>query len=118
MPLPCSSSPHQTRFAGLWRGPQYIVLARANESPLRQGFAPQRLYGVFTPPGLAGQKDSQILFLQLSLLSQSLHLIGKAPQVDEALGVLLVVVALLKGDQVLGVQGLRRGDGGGDDIAL
>ena len=27
MPLPCSSSPHQTRFAGLWRGPQLSVCA-------------------------------------------------------------------------------------------
>ena len=27
MPLPCSSSPHQTRFAGLWRGPKLSVCA-------------------------------------------------------------------------------------------
>ena len=25
MPLPCSSSPHQTRFAGLWRGPRWTI---------------------------------------------------------------------------------------------
>ena len=27
MPLPCSSSPHQTRFAGLWRGPRLSFCA-------------------------------------------------------------------------------------------
>ena len=27
MSLPCSSSPHQTRFAGLWRGPRLSVCA-------------------------------------------------------------------------------------------
>ena len=42
---------------------------------------------------------------RLSLLPQGLDLVGQAPQVDEALGVLLVVVALLEGDQILGVQG-------------
>ena len=25
MPLPCSSSPHQTRFAGLWRGSRWTI---------------------------------------------------------------------------------------------
>ena len=98
--------PDKPASLGFGGDPNILYLRGRNEFALAPRFcSAKRLYGVFTPPGLAGQKDSQILFLQLSLLSQSLHLIGKAPQGDEALGVLLVVVALLKGDQILGVQG-------------
>ena len=57
MSLPCSSSPHQTRFAGLWRGPRLSVCAVRTPPTLaepwqlgngwvRQCFAPYSLVKV------------------------------------------------------------------------
>ena len=48
--------------------------------------------------------------LQLALLPQRLNLIGQAPEIDEALGVHLVIVALVEGSQLLGIQSLGGGD--------
>ena len=68
-------------------------------------------------PGTARHSLLCFLSLQLALLPQRLDLLGQAPEVDEALGVGLVVVALLEGDQVFGVEALRGGDAGVDDVA-
>ena len=57
-------------------------------------------------------------FLQLSLLPQRLHLGGQTPEVDEAGGLCLIVIALAEGHQILRVQGIRRSGAGGDDVAL
>ena len=47
-----------------------------------------------------------------------LNLDGQAVEVDEALGVLLVVVAFAEGGDFLGVQGVGAPDTGVDHIAL
>ena len=36
MPLPCASSPHQTRFAGLWRGPRLSICAVQTQPTLAE----------------------------------------------------------------------------------
>ena len=72
--------PDKPASLGFGGDPNILYLRGRNEFALAPRFcSAKRLYGVFTPPGLAGQKDSQILFLQLSLLSQSLHLYREGP---------------------------------------
>ena len=56
--------------------------------------------------------------LELALLSQRLHRRGQTPEVDEARGLGLVVVALAEGDEVLAVKRVGRGGARGDDVAL
>ena len=55
--------------------------------------------------------------LELALFPQCLHGIGQAPQIDKTGSVGLVIVALLECHQLLGIQALRRRDGGGNNIA-
>ena len=57
-------------------------------------------------------------YLEFALFPQSLDLRRQAPEVDEAGGLGLVVVALPEGHQVLGIEGVGGGGPGGDDIAL
>ena len=49
MSLPCSSSPHQTRFAGLWRGPRLSVCAVRTTPALAE---PWQLGNRFAPCSL------------------------------------------------------------------
>jgi hypothetical protein len=53
-----------------------------------------------------------------SLLLQCLNHDGQTIEVDKALGIHLVVVALVKGGNVLGIEGIWRGDPCIDHIAL
>ena len=80
--------------------PSRFDLRGRTHLPLRQGFASQNAC-------VAHPRRGRRLGLQLSKLSQRLNGVGQTPEVDEPCGVVLVVVALLEGHQVLGVQALR-----------
>ena len=75
-------------------GPADVQKAAEPRSP--EGALPARVRPIAQPAG----------HLQLPLLPQGLDGVGEAPEVDEAGGVVLVIVALLKGDQLFGVQAL------------
>ena len=64
------------------------------------------------------QSFPRVLSLKFALFSQSLDLRRQAPDVDEALGLCLVIVALAEGNQFFAVERIGAGRAGGDDVAL